>query len=90
LFGTTRWLLAQSHDLDAVKIAVKLKIGAGHACIRNYRFSSKLFTLIRNFYYKNVSKISLRLAFFFPEGGVGQTQAWMPTYVSILRIPQMI
>jgi hypothetical protein len=23
-------------------------------------------------------------------GGVGQTQAWMPTYVSILRIPQMI
>jgi hypothetical protein len=25
-----------------------------------------------------------------PEGGVGQTQAWMPTYVSILRIPQMI
>jgi hypothetical protein len=28
--------------------------------------------------------------FFSPEGGVGQTQAWMPTYVSILRIPQMI
>jgi hypothetical protein len=27
--------------------------------------------------------------YFFPEGGVGQTQAWMPTYVSILRIPQM-
>jgi hypothetical protein len=27
---------------------------------------------------------------FFPDGGVGQTQAWMPTYVSILRIPQMI
>jgi hypothetical protein len=27
---------------------------------------------------------------FIPEGGVGQTQAWMPTYVSILRIPQMI
>jgi hypothetical protein len=24
---------------------------------------------------------------FFPEDGVGQTQAWMPTYVSI---PQMI
>jgi hypothetical protein len=29
-------------------------------------------------------------SFFFPEGGVGLTQAWMPTYVSILRIPQMI
>jgi hypothetical protein len=29
-------------------------------------------------------------ATFFPEDGVGQTQAWMPTYVSILRIPQMI
>jgi hypothetical protein len=28
--------------------------------------------------------------FLHPEGGVGQTQAWMPTYVSILRIPQMI
>jgi hypothetical protein len=28
--------------------------------------------------------------FFFPKGGVGQTQAWMSTYVSILRIPQMI
>jgi hypothetical protein len=27
---------------------------------------------------------------FFPEGGVGQTQASMPTYVSILRIPQML
>jgi hypothetical protein len=27
---------------------------------------------------------------FFPEGEVGQTQAWMSTYVSILRIPQMI
>jgi hypothetical protein len=27
---------------------------------------------------------------FFPEGGVGQTQAWMPTYVSILHIPQMM
>jgi hypothetical protein len=27
---------------------------------------------------------------FYPEGGVGQTQAGMPTYVSILRIPQMI
>jgi hypothetical protein len=27
---------------------------------------------------------------FYPEGGVGQTQAWMPTYVSILRTPQMI
>jgi hypothetical protein len=26
----------------------------------------------------------------FPEGGVGQTQAWMPTYVCILHIPQMI
>jgi hypothetical protein len=25
-----------------------------------------------------------------PERGVGQTQAWMPTYASILRIPQMI
>jgi hypothetical protein len=25
---------------------------------------------------------------FFPEGGVGQTQAWMPAYVSTLRIPQ--
>jgi hypothetical protein len=30
-------------------------------------------------------------ASFFPlKVGVGQTQAWMPTYVSILRIPQMI
>jgi hypothetical protein len=29
--------------------------------------------------------------FFFPlKVGVGLTQAWMPTYVSILRIPQMI
>jgi hypothetical protein len=30
---------------------------------------------------------------FSPEGrvgGVGQTQAWMPTYVSILRILHMI
>jgi hypothetical protein len=27
---------------------------------------------------------------FYPEDGVGQTQAWIPTYVSILRIPQMI
>jgi hypothetical protein len=28
---------------------------------------------------------------FFPEvGGGSSTQAWMPTYVSILRIPQMI
>jgi hypothetical protein len=27
---------------------------------------------------------------FLPKGGVGQTQAWMSTYVSILRIPQMI
>jgi hypothetical protein len=27
---------------------------------------------------------------FFPEVGVGQTQAWMPTYISILSIPQMI
>jgi hypothetical protein len=27
---------------------------------------------------------------FFPEGGVGQTQAWMPAYVSIVHIPQMI
>jgi hypothetical protein len=27
---------------------------------------------------------------FPPEGGVGQTQAWMPTYVTILHIPQMI
>jgi hypothetical protein len=27
----------------------------------------------------------------FPEGGGGSsTQAWMPTYVSILRIPQMM
>jgi hypothetical protein len=30
------------------------------------------------------------LRVFYPEDGVGQTQAWMPTYVSILRIPQMI
>jgi hypothetical protein len=28
--------------------------------------------------------------FFFSEDGVGQTQVWMSTYVSILRIPQMI
>jgi hypothetical protein len=32
----------------------------------------------------------LTLEFFSHEGGVDQTQAWMPTYVSILRIPQMI
>jgi hypothetical protein len=30
------------------------------------------------------------MQFSFPDGGAGQTQAWMPTYVSILRIPQMI
>jgi hypothetical protein len=29
--------------------------------------------------------------FFFPEGGVGQTQVWMPAlFASILRIAQMI
>jgi hypothetical protein len=28
--------------------------------------------------------------FFFLKVGVGQTQAWMSAYVSILRIPQMI
>jgi hypothetical protein len=33
---------------------------------------------------------SLVKSFFPPEGGVGQIQAWMPTYVSILHIPQMI
>jgi hypothetical protein len=27
---------------------------------------------------------------FPPEGVVGQTQAWMPVYASILRIPQMV
>jgi hypothetical protein len=28
---------------------------------------------------------------FSPDGGGGSsTQAWMPTYVSILRVPQMI
>jgi hypothetical protein len=32
----------------------------------------------------------LLFIFFHPEGGVGQTQAWMPTYVSILRIPHII
>jgi hypothetical protein len=33
----------------------------------------------------------LRLRFFITlMVGVGQTQAWMPTYVIILRIPQMI
>jgi hypothetical protein len=43
---------------------------------------------IRSCYHKQ--KL-FRLCFFsHPEGGVGQTQAWMPTYVSILRIPQMI
>jgi hypothetical protein len=35
-----------------------------------------------------VTNIQLRL--FFLEGGVDQTQAWMPGYVSILRFPQMI
>jgi hypothetical protein len=30
------------------------------------------------------------LFFFSLKVGVGQTQAWMPTYVSILRIPHMI
>jgi hypothetical protein len=30
------------------------------------------------------------IVLFFPEGGVGQTQTWMPAYASILRIPQMI
>jgi hypothetical protein len=28
--------------------------------------------------------------FFSPEGGVGQTQAWMRAYASILLIPEMI
>jgi hypothetical protein len=28
--------------------------------------------------------------YFSPEGAVGQTEAWMPTYVSILRVSQMI
>jgi hypothetical protein len=27
---------------------------------------------------------------FFPEGGVGQSQVWMPACASILHIPQMI
>jgi hypothetical protein len=34
--------------------------------------------------------IRLVWVLFFPENRVGITQAWMPTYVSILRIPQMI
>jgi hypothetical protein len=34
--------------------------------------------------------LSIVTHIFPPEDGVGQTQAWMPTYVSILRIPQMI
>jgi hypothetical protein len=29
------------------------------------------------------------MQFSFPECGVGQTQTWMPTYVSILRILQI-
>jgi hypothetical protein len=35
--------------------------------------------------------MSTNIINFFPEGGDGSsTQAWMPTYVSILRIAQMI
>jgi hypothetical protein len=38
-----------------------------------------------------VKRRHLRSVFFSPEGGGGSsTQAWMPTYISILRIPQMI
>jgi hypothetical protein len=30
-------------------------------------------------------------AHFFPEGGVGQTQAWMPAFMlTYLKIPQMM
>jgi hypothetical protein len=32
----------------------------------------------------------VNLFIYFPEDSVCQTQTWMPTYVSILRIPQMI
>jgi hypothetical protein len=38
----------------------------------------------------NVNCSSSNISFLLPEGGVGQTQVWMPTYVTILRIPQMI
>jgi hypothetical protein len=43
----------------------------------------------------NRPNVAVRLSYhclcdFFPEGGVGQTQVRMPTYVSISRIPKMI
>jgi hypothetical protein len=34
--------------------------------------------------------LKFQMSLFFPEDGVGQTEAWMPAYVTILRIPQMI
>jgi Zn-dependent protease len=39
----------------------------------------------------NIKQNVVLIIVFSPEGGGGSsTQAWMPTYVSILRIPQMI
>jgi hypothetical protein len=37
-----------------------------------------------------MNSLASKSCFFHPEDGVGQTEAWMPTYVSILRFPQMI
>jgi hypothetical protein len=34
-------------------------------------------------------RLQIVIYFFYPEGGVGKTQAWMPTCVNILRIPQI-
>jgi hypothetical protein len=39
---------------------------------------------------KEMSRISPGVIFFPWRWGRSSTQAWMPTYVSILRIPQMI
>jgi hypothetical protein len=41
-------------------------------------------------YFSETRLYSVNYRIFFPEGGVGQTQAWLPAYASILCIPQMI
>jgi hypothetical protein len=47
--------------------------------------------LYRRAYSKATYLVPIMESVFFPEGGGGSsTQAWMPTYVSILHIPQMI
>jgi hypothetical protein len=39
---------------------------------------------------KHQNSLLVKYCSFFPEDAVGQTQAWMPTYVSILRIAHTI